>query len=71
MVSSISSGGVGIYPTYTQNFLPDSVTTRPLKGNAPTIDLVLGYKKSNQSPILKFLLSRLSELIARCTKAEA
>jgi len=71
MVSSISSGGVGIYPTYGQNFLPDSVTARPLKGNAPTIDLVLGYKKSNQSPVLKFLLSRLSELIARCTKAEA
>jgi LysR family hca operon transcriptional activator len=43
------------------------VTSRPLKGDTPTIDLVLGYKKSNQSPILKLLLSRLDELIARAS----
>jgi len=41
---------------------------RPLKGDTPTIDLVLGYKKSNQSPILKLLLSRLDELVARVSK---
>src|SRR2546429_1899514 len=29
------------------------VTSLPLNGNAPTVDLVLGYKKSNKSPILK------------------
>jgi len=67
MVSLISSGGVGIYPTYAQNFLPDSVTTRPLKGEQPMIDLVLGYKRSNQSPILKFLISRMNGLIAHAT----
>jgi len=67
-MSLVSSGGVMILPTYLQNFLPDSVTTRPLKGDPPTIDLVLGYKKSNQSPILKFLISRLDELIACVTK---
>jgi hypothetical protein len=33
-----------------------------------TVDLVLGYKKSNKSPILKLLLSRLAELIARVSK---
>jgi len=70
-VSLIASGGVMILPTYLQNFLPDSVTTRPLKGDPPTIDLVLGYKKSNPSPILKFLLSRMDELIARVTKTGA
>jgi LysR family hca operon transcriptional activator len=40
------------------------------KGNAPTVDLVLGYKKSNKSPILKPLLSRLDELVARVSKRE-
>jgi LysR family hca operon transcriptional activator len=63
-----STRGVGLLPTYAQNFLPRSVTSRPLKGDTPTIDLVLGYKKSNQSPILKLLLSRLDELVARVSK---
>ena len=63
-----STRGVGLLPAYAQNFLPRSVTSRPLKGDTPTIDLVLGYKKSNQSPILKLLLSRLDELIARASK---
>jgi len=62
-----STGGVGLLPAYAQNFLPSSVTSRPLKGDAPTVDLVLGYKKSNQSPVLKLLLSRLDELVARAS----
>jgi len=61
----MSTRGVGLLPAYTQNFLPASVTSRPVKGDTPTVDLVLGYKKSNQSPILKLLLSRLDELVAR------
>ncbi len=36
-----------------------------LTGDTPTVELVLGYKKSNESPILKLLLSRLDELVAR------
>jgi LysR family hca operon transcriptional activator len=62
-----STRGVGLLPAYALNFLPRSVTSRPLKGDTPTIDLVLGYKKSNQSPILKLLLSRLDELVARAS----
>jgi LysR family transcriptional regulator, hca operon transcriptional activator len=64
----VSTRGVGLLPAYAQNFLPSSVTSRPLKGDTPTIDLVLGYKKANQSPILKLLLSRLDELVARVSK---
>jgi LysR family hca operon transcriptional activator len=60
-----STRGVGLLPAYAQNFLPSSVTSRPLKGDSPTIELVLGYKESNESPILKLLLSRLDELVAR------
>ena len=63
-----STGGVGLLPAYAQNFLPSSVTSRPLRGDTPTIDLVLGYRKSNQSPILKLFLSRVDELIARVSK---
>jgi LysR family hca operon transcriptional activator len=63
-----STGGVGLLPAYAQNFLLSSVTSRPLKGDTPTVDLVLGYKKSNDSPILKLLLSRLDELVARVSK---
>jgi LysR family hca operon transcriptional activator len=63
-----SMRGVGLLPAYAQNFLPSSVTSRPLKGDTPTVDLVFGYKKSNESPILKLLLSRLDELVARVLK---
>jgi LysR family transcriptional regulator, hca operon transcriptional activator len=64
----VSTRGVGLLPAYAQNFLPSSVTSRPLKGDVPTVELVLGYNKSNQSPILKLLLSRLDELVARASK---
>src|SRR6202140_5234588 len=63
-----STRGVGLLPAYARNFLPSSITSRPLKGDAPTVELVLGYKKSNESPILKLLLSRLDELVARVSK---
>ena len=63
-----STRGVGLLPAYAQDFLNRSVTSRPLKGDTPTVDLVLGYKRSNKSPILKLLLSRLDELVARVSK---
>ena len=63
-----STRGVGLLPAYALNFLPSSITSRPLKGDAPTVELVLGYKKSNKSPILKFLLSSLDELVTRVSK---
>ncbi len=63
-----STRGVCLLPAYAQNFLPSYVTSRPLKGPAPTVELVLGYKKTNQSPALKLLLSRLDELVARVSK---
>jgi LysR family hca operon transcriptional activator len=51
-------------PAYAKNMLPWSVVSRPLKGEAPTIDLAVGYSKSNSSPILKLLLSKLGDLKA-------
>jgi LysR family hca operon transcriptional activator len=44
--------------------LPPSVVIRPLQGETPTIDLMLGYSRSNTSALLKRLLSRADELTA-------
>lgn len=57
-----STGGVALLPVYAKTFLPDAVTTRPLEGMGPKIDLSIGYRKANTSPILKLFLSRVDEL---------
>jgi hypothetical protein len=44
------------------------VVTRPLEGEAPTIDLVIGDNMANASPILKLFFSRVDELIAGISK---
>jgi LysR family hca operon transcriptional activator len=59
-----SMRGLALMPAYAKNLLPWSVVSRPLEGEAPTIDLAVGYSKSNTSPILKLFLSRLEELRA-------
>src|SRR5258707_320990 len=60
-----STRGVTLLPAYAQNFLTWSVVSRPLRGEAPTIDLVIGYHKANTSPILKLFLSKSDDLISR------
>jgi LysR family hca operon transcriptional activator len=60
-----STRGVALLPLSAENFLPWSVISRPLKGEAPTIDLVVGYHKANTSPILRTFLSRIDDLTAR------
>jgi LysR family hca operon transcriptional activator len=60
-----STGGIAILPAYAENFLTSSVVSRPLKGEAPTIDLAIGYHRENTSPVLKLFLSRVDDLIAR------
>ena len=60
-----STRTVALLPAYVQPFLPWSVISRPLSGEVPTIDLVVGYNKANASPILKLLLSRVDDLIER------
>jgi LysR family hca operon transcriptional activator len=41
------------------------VVSRPLEGEAPTIDVAVGYSKANTSPILKLFLSRVDALVER------
>ena len=56
--------GLALTPAYAKNLLPWSIVSRPLEGEAPTIDLAVGYSKANTSPILKLFLSRVEELRA-------
>jgi len=58
-----STRGLALMPAYAKNLLPWSVVSRPLEGEAPTIELAVGYSKSNTSPILKLFLARLDELV--------
>jgi len=57
-----STRGVMLLPAYTKRYLPESITTRPVQGEVPTLDLMLAYHKANKSPILKWLLSRVGQL---------
>ena len=57
-----STRGLALMPAYAKNLLPWSVVSRPLEGEAPTIDVAVGYSKGNSSPILETFLSRIGEL---------
>lgn len=59
-----STRGVTLLPAYVLSSLPASVVSRKLKGETPTIDLALGYRKDNQSPVLKQLLDGIDQLVA-------
>jgi LysR family transcriptional regulator, hca operon transcriptional activator len=60
-----STRGLTLLPAYAKNFLTWSVTSRPVSGAVPAIDLVIGYNKINKSPVLKLFLSRIEDLITR------
>jgi LysR family hca operon transcriptional activator len=60
-----STRGVALLPASAENFLTWSVVVRPLKGETPTIDLVVGYHKANTSPILRTFLSKIDDLTTR------
>src|SRR5450432_410604 len=60
-----STGGFTLVPLYVRHALISSVVARPLSGEVPTIDLMMGYNKSNASPLLKRFLARADELTRR------
>lgn len=66
-----STRGVALMPAYALGLLPPSVVSRPLEGQPPTIDVVMGYGRANTSPVLKLFLSRLSGLTGTAHRAEA
>jgi len=67
-----SRRGAALLPASIEGYLPRSITSRPLAGEQPTVDLVIGYHKANNSPILKKFLSGIDDLSTRIySKARA
>ncbi len=66
-----STGCISLLPAYAQNFLLASVTSRPLAGNAPRVNLAVGFNRKNPSPTLKLFLSRLDQLSPQSTADRA
>lgn len=60
-----STRSVGLVGQYAVSLLPPNVVARPLQGEVPTYGLYIGYNKSNESAVLKRLLSKVDELIDR------
>jgi LysR family hca operon transcriptional activator len=70
-MSLSSTGGFTLLLLYLRNALIPSVVARPLRGEVPTIDLTMGYNKSNSSPLLKRFLLRADEPVNRVFQAGA
>ncbi len=66
-----STRALTLLPKYAQNFLTWSVTSRPIEGGGPTIDLVIGYNRANRSSVLQQFLSRIDDLIVRARESQA
>ena len=64
MSLAASTGRLMLLPIYVTNMLVPPLVARPLEGEPPTVDLVMGYNKSNTSPLLKRFLLRADELVA-------
>lgn len=59
-----SRRGIALLPAYVEPLLPWSVVSRPLEGDAPFIDLAVGYRRDNPSPVLATFLAGIDQLIA-------
>jgi LysR family transcriptional regulator, hca operon transcriptional activator len=66
-----SERGVALLPISIEAYLPPSIVSRRLKGEQPTVDLMIGYRRDNASPILKTFLSRIDGLIDRAPRSGA
>ncbi len=73
MVMSLiaSMRALTLIPAYVQQLMPWSVASRPLAGEVPSIELVVGYSRGNTAPIVGLFLSRMDELISRIAQRSA
>ena len=55
----VSTGGIALLPRYARTFLPNAVTTRPIRGSSPKIDLSVAYREANTSAVFKKFLLQL------------
>jgi LysR family transcriptional regulator, hca operon transcriptional activator len=58
-----STRAIALLPAYVEPLLPWSVVSRPLRGDPPTIDLAVGYRRDNSSPALATFLAGIGQLI--------
>jgi LysR family hca operon transcriptional activator len=58
-----STRGVTLLPSYVEPLLPRSVVSRSLAGEQPVIDLAIGYRADNPSPVLERFLAGIEGLI--------
>jgi LysR family hca operon transcriptional activator len=56
----VSTGGVTILPRYVQRLLPPTLVSRPLLGEAPSIEVVLASARTSSSARLKRFLSEMT-----------
>jgi LysR family hca operon transcriptional activator len=61
----LSTRGVALLPGSIRDVLPASVISRPMSGKQPTIDLMVGYRRDNDSPILRTFLDKLDALLVQ------
>jgi LysR family hca operon transcriptional activator len=64
MSLAASTGKLMLLPLYVTNMLAPLLVARPLEGEPPTVELVLGYNKSSTSPLLKRFLLRADDLVS-------
>lgn len=60
-----ANDGIALLPASIQAYLPPTMICRPLSGEQPKIDLMLGFRAGNGSPVLSKFLARTEELAAR------
>ena len=56
-------GGITLLPAYVLPLLPHSIVGRKLKGKPPLVDLAMGYREDNPSPVLATLLRGVDQLV--------
>ena len=64
-----STRGIALLPASIESYLPPALVSRPLAGEQPTIELVVGFHFQNRSPTLGKFLSRIADLRARMLSA--
>ena len=60
-----SARGVALLPASIEAYLPPGIVSRPLAGEQPMIELMIGFHRGNQSPVLAKFLKRSGDLAAR------
>ena len=65
-----STGGFTLCPSYGKTMLTSNVVARPLWGKPPTVEVVMGYNRSNTSALVKRFLARADALAVSVSKKQ-